>query len=121
MRLEMQKIGHSAKSVACTFEGVRLDGQVRRVAPKLFVLEGRLHGEVAVVCARSAQVFNKTMSQDLKLLLCDGMFDPKQGLEGLGVDALDTIECFDGIIDFEDILRSEVQSIQADYHYLDQV
>ncbi|GLH58419.1 hypothetical protein [Helicobacter ailurogastricus] len=120
MRLEMQKIGHLAKSVACAFEGVRLDGQVRRVAPKLFIFEGHLRGEVQVVCARSAEVFNKTMSADLKLLLCDGVFDPKQSLEGLGVDALDAVECFGGVIDLEDILRSEVQSIQVDYHYLDQ-
>ncbi|BCZ18223.1 Hypothetical protein NHP190003_15050 [Helicobacter sp. NHP19-003] len=120
MRLDMQKIGHSVKSVACAFEGVHLDGQVHRVAPKLFMLEGHLHGEVPVVCARSAEVFNKTLSQDLKLLLCDGVFDPKQSLEGWGVDALDTMECFGGVIDLEDILRSEVQSIQTDYHYLDQ-
>ncbi|BDR27842.1 DUF177 domain-containing protein [Helicobacter suis] len=118
MRLKMQKIGYSSSPIAYEHEGIRLEGGVKRISSNLFLLEGHLQGRIQVECARSAKPFFKEILQDLKVFICDGIFDPKEGNEA-GIDALDVIESFDGMIDIADVLYSEVQSIQADYHYLD--
>ncbi|WP_163566236.1 DUF177 domain-containing protein [Helicobacter suis] len=118
MRLKMQKIGYSSSPIAYEHEGMRLEGGVKRISSNLFLLEGHLQGRIQVECARSAKPFFKEILQDLKIFICDRVFDPKERNEA-GIDALDVIESFDGMIDIADVLYSEVQSIQADYHYLD--
>ncbi|WP_233705118.1 hypothetical protein [Helicobacter bizzozeronii] len=120
----MKKIGTHAKPFTCHLDRMELEGQVSRVGSKLYLVEGRLHGVLSVSCALSGTIFDKPISQDLRLLVFDGIYKPTKAQEpiylenGLCMETMDVVESLDGCIDLEALLDSEVQSIQADYHYL---
>ncbi|TSA85992.1 hypothetical protein FNE76_02595 [Helicobacter mehlei] len=124
MRLEMRKIGMRAKPFTCQLERIELEGLVSRVGSKLYLLEGHLHGVLSVPCALSGTIFDKPISQDLRLLISDGIYKPAKAQEpiylenGFCMETMDVVESLDGCIDLEALLDSEMQSIQADYHYL---
>ncbi|WP_104760804.1 hypothetical protein [Helicobacter cetorum] len=118
MQLEMRKITPNApKQVSLEYEGVVLEGEVMRVNAKLFCLKARLKGELMLACNMSGEEFKKNIDEPLVLHISDGMWGMQS--QSLGFDNLDVIESFNGFIDLSEILRSEVESIKLDYHYLD--
>lgn len=81
-------------------------------AESLVEIRGRLSGIISVVCDLSGEEFEKPISEEVSLLLSDGLYTPRQVDGGF----LDVIECKNGIIDLEEILLSEVELIKSDYH-----
>jgi hypothetical protein len=50
------------------------------------------------------------LDEKLELTLSDGIYDEDDNL-------LDVIEFFEGYIDIDEIIESEVASIKSDFHY----
>ncbi|WP_235853092.1 hypothetical protein [Helicobacter labacensis] len=120
----MRKIGALAKPF-CLKEGdLCWEGGVCRVGDKLYLVEGSLHGHLQVQCALSGVFFDKPISEELVLCVSDGLYTSAQRecyVGGRFIDSLDVVESFDGCIDLSALLRAEIQSIQQDYHYADQI
>ncbi|WP_104748522.1 hypothetical protein [Helicobacter cetorum] len=118
MQLEMRKIlSNAPKKFSLEHEGVVLEGEVVRVGAKLFCLKAQLKGELMLTCNMSGKEFKKNINEPLVLHISDGLWDMQS--QSLVFDNLDIIESFNGFIDLSEILRSEVESIKLDYHYID--
>lgn len=123
MRLEMKRVTFSPKSFNFCASGMHLEGHVRRVGSRLYLLEGKLYGLLSVQCASSGDVFDKPIMQQVRLVISDGIYTPPKSKDfiylesGLLIESMDVVESFDGYVDIAALLDSEVQSIQADYHY----
>ncbi|MFC3848189.1 hypothetical protein ACFOPX_06600 [Helicobacter baculiformis] len=119
----MRKIGAAAKHFCVKEEGLCWEGEVRRAQAKLYLVEGKLYGHLEVQCASSGTLFEKPISQEMVLCICDGLYtstDRECYVGGKILDSMDVVESFDGCIDLSALLHAEIQSIRQDYHYANQ-
>ncbi|WP_233709548.1 DUF177 domain-containing protein [Helicobacter pametensis] len=92
---------------------MQLEGEVTRISSKLFRLDALLQGEIDLICDRSGEEYREYIDERLTLLISNGLWD-QQSQDNR--DDFDVIEFFEGFIDFEYILQSEIDSIQMQYH-----
>ena len=113
MKIAFRKIASSPKTFSLESDGLELSGTLVRVDSQICKLDGRLNGELELVCDRSGEVFMKQFDESLVLYISDGLWDTQRQSK---LNSLDVIEFFDGFIDVEYILQSEIESIKMDYH-----
>lgn len=78
------------------------------------VVEGKLKGNIEVVCDLSGKKFFDELDDDIKIKVTDGVFK--------GFDELyDIIESEDGVFDFDSFLADEVELFKNDYHKQEEV
>jgi len=109
LRLDFKKIGTAPKSVKIEREGVRLEGELSRREGNLTDFKGKLSNNIEVQCSRCGQEFDLPVDEDVFLKFSDGLY------RGSDPEA-DVIEFFDGKIDLDAVLNSEIESIRLDYH-----
>ncbi|PAF47151.1 hypothetical protein BKH46_05445 [Helicobacter sp. 12S02634-8] len=114
MQIEMRKITQTPKPFTLESEGVTLSGELTRKTSKLFCMRASLKGALEVVCDLSGEQFFQAIDTDLVLYISDGLWDMQS--QNLKLDDFDVIEFFDGFIDMDFILHSEIESIKMDYH-----
>ncbi|CAM2949245.1 hypothetical protein [Helicobacter burdigaliensis] len=77
---------------------------------RLLKFNARLSGELELVCDISGQEYIKTLDEKLEFYLSEGIFVcESENFEEI-------IECENGMIDFSEILRSELEMIRCDFH-----
>jgi len=109
LKIDFQKIGKTPRSVTIEKEGVTLSGELRNKEHGLTDFKGKLSNNIKVQCAKCGEEFLIDLDEDLTLKFSDGIY------KGSDPEA-DVIEFYDGKIDFEEVLISEIESIRADYH-----
>lgn len=65
-------------------------------------------GNIEIDCSRCGALETLNINEDLKLLLSDGVFKGNE-------DEFLVIEIENSLIDFDEIIQSEVNSIKSDY------
>lgn len=125
MQIEFRKITNKPKSVyiafndiqnseLCENESMELDGEVVKHDAKIVKFHGKMKGYLKLICAISGQEFMKYINEELVLYFSDGIWEAQS--QSKNIDSLDVIEFFDGYIDFDFILKSEIESIRLDYN-----
>lgn len=131
MKIEFRKISNSSKSVNLkhtkdTLDALKNDefitfsGEIQRLDSNLVKLSGVLNGELDLVCVRSGQEFRKEIKQDLVLYFSNGIWEA-QSQKRANTDIMDDIELniiefFEGVIDIDFALQSEIESMRLDYN-----
>lgn len=110
----MKKISTTPKQIALEYDGVNLNGELYRIDSQLLCLKAKLGGELELLCDRSGESYRQALDNDLVLYISDGLWDVQS--QRTTINNLDIIEFFDGFVDLDYILQSEVESIKADYH-----
>lgn len=113
MQIQTRKISAAPKAFEVCAHGLRLKGELYAKERGLFCLEAKLEGEIKLICDRSGEAFMQAIDEALVLYISDGFWDT----QSQRFEAFDVIECFDGFIDLDSILQSEIESIKLDYHY----
>lgn len=113
MRIEFKKISFSPKNfsfnlVADTYD-VRVTGSVVRTDDGLFKIDSKVVGKLFLICYLSGDEFVREYDETMLFFAKDGFCDRDE-------NNLYVIEFLDGYIDLEYIFRSELDSIQLDYH-----
>lgn len=114
MKIEFKKITATPKSFTLESEGVVMSGEVKRISAKLFELNAHLGGEITLVCDQSGEEYQEALDEPLVLYISNSVWDMQSQSDSM--TDFDVIEFFDGFIDFEYILQSEINSIKMDYH-----
>lgn len=121
MKIQARKIYSTPKSFSLEkdIQGdiVKLSGEIQEARGQgqkgLFLLKGRLSGEITLVCDISGEEYQKKLDEELVLYISDGLWDA----QSQSLETFDVIEFFDGFIDLDFILQSEIESIKLDYHH----
>ena len=108
MKIEFKKVPQDKKDLKVSFDSVNIEGTFCRISPSLVKIEAKLTGEVLVDCSRCPKDIELKLNEDLNLLISNGIF---KGIE----DDFLVIEV-DEIIDFDEIIKSEINSIKSDYY-----
>lgn len=110
----MRKISSTPKDFCLTLDNAKLEGQIYRINSQILCLKGKLLGEIELICDKTGENFIQTLDNPLVLYISDGIWDTQS--QSQKIDSFDVIEFFDGFVDLNYILESEIESIKLDYH-----
>ena len=108
MKIELKKIPFNKGEFETSLNNVKLKGSFYKETPNIAKIEAILSGEVEVECVKCLENFTKQVNEELKLIITDRVYN---GFD----EEYDVIEINSNIIDFDDIITSEIESIKLDY------
>ena len=111
MKIEFRKVPFTPKEFKSDYDSVKIEGTFCRISPSLVKIDGTLIGNTSVMCSRCGEDDTVTLNEKLDFLLSDGIYKANSS----DSDEL-VIEIEDNIIDFDEIIQSEISSIYSDYH-----
>ncbi|NPA28840.1 MAG: DUF177 domain-containing protein [Epsilonproteobacteria bacterium] len=107
MQVQLRKVRETESTFLMEKGSVRCIGSFWR-SGELVKIEGMVEGKLRLTCDRCGESFEKEVSEPFVLEASD---------RPVKVDeSLDVIECFDGMVDFDEICESEIASIESGYH-----
>jgi hypothetical protein len=109
MEIPFRKIGATPQEFTFERDGITLSGTLSANERNLVKLSGVIKGTLSVPCDLCAENFDTILDEELTILLSDGVFHGSD-------DAYDVIEFFDGIINIDTLLSSELELHRSDYH-----
>ena len=92
-------------------DGLIFNGELEKINQNLVSCKGRIVGKIAHNCDRCGEDINLKLDEDVNLILSDGIYKDKE--ENLD----DVVEFFDGFINLEELLTSEIEAFKSDYFY----
>ena len=110
MKIEFRKVPQAPKEFDSELDSVKIEGTFCKISPSLVKIDGALTGKTTVQCARCGEDDTINLDEKLNFLISDGIYK-----SDLNEDEL-VIEVDDHIINFDEIIQSEVSSINSDYH-----
>jgi uncharacterized metal-binding protein YceD (DUF177 family) len=108
LKIELKKIPFNKSDFETSLNGVVMKGSFFKETPNIAKIEAILSGEVEVECVKCLENFKKKVDEKLKFIITDRVYN---GFD----EEYDIIEINSNIIDFDDIITSEIESIKLDY------
>jgi uncharacterized metal-binding protein YceD (DUF177 family) len=109
MKIEFRKVPQTKKEFTASLNSVKLEGTFSKITPSLVKVEAQLSGNTPIQCSRCGANDALKLDETVDFLLSDGIYNQQ-------TDDL-VIEITNSVIDFDEIIQSEVESIQSDYNY----
>jgi len=110
LKIAFIKVSSHPKEFSHTKDGIELTGTLTRTRGHKVELNAQMRGEIILDCDRCAKKYPYRIDTPLEFALYDKVF-PLENEEDL-----DSMEFLDGIIDIDEIIQSEVASIESFYH-----
>ncbi len=107
-RVTKMPLDFEVKSNEITFKGY-----LEYHKGKLILLKAKLYGYIQKDCDICAEEFKMPLDEDIELFISDGIFEDEDNV------SLDVVESFDGEVEIEELLHSEIELIKSDYHSCD--
>ena len=105
IKVKSQEIPFDVKA-----DSVSMSGFLKPKSRNLIQLEAMIDAKLTLPCDRCGAPLEVVLHEPLTLLVSDGAY------EDINND-FDIIECFDGFVNIDEILDSEINLIKSDYHY----
>ena len=109
MKIEFRKAPQTSKELEIDYNSVKIEGTFCKISQSLVKIDAVLKGSTDIDCCRCGIAEVIEVDEELHLLLSDGVYK-KDESEYL------VIEVENGLIDFNEIIESELNSIKSDYH-----
>lgn len=109
MKIEFKKVPQTAKEFIALFNSVKIEGIFCKISPSLVKVEAVLKGNTEIDCCRCGASEIVEVNEELKLLLSDGIYNGDE-------EEFLIIEVENSLIDFDEIIESELNSIKSDYY-----
>jgi len=77
---------------------------------KLILLKARINGFLIKSCDICAENFKLEVDEEVEFFISDGLYKDNGTIE------LDVVESFNGNVDIDELLNSEIELIKSDYH-----
>lgn len=108
MKIEFRKIPYTKSEFQIIEDSLLCNGSFHKESTRLVLINFTIKGEIDTICDRCGVTFALAIDENIALKVSDGVSEDED---------LDTIECHDHNVDFDEIVKSEVSSILSDYHY----
>lgn len=115
MQIEFKKIPANGIHFETSLGKIRFSGEALKTNKTMVKCSGIMEGILPHVCDRCAEGFELKVNERVEVFASDGLYKDQEGEELLNV-----IEFFDGLIDLEVALQSEIEAFKSDYHYCGQ-
>lgn len=112
MKIEFKKVPQSPKEFSSVLDSVEISGTFCKISQSLVKIDAVLNGNTTIDCCRCGITDTITINEKADFLLSDGIYQDTES-EDL------VIEIDNSIIDFDEIIGSEIESIKSDYYLCD--
>lgn len=109
MKIEFKKVPQTTKDLVVESNSVKIEGTFCKISHKLIKIDAVLKGTTDINCSRCGDLQSIEVDEKLDFLLSDGIYKNNEENELV-------IEIQDGLIDFDEIVESELNSIKSDYY-----
>jgi len=114
MKIEFRKIPLQDTEFEIFSNSVKFLGTFSKISSKLAKIDSKLTGNCDVDCCKCGITFDIPVNLDINFLLSDGIYSSENNDEELVI-----IEVEDHILDFNEVLHSELESLKSEYHVCD--
>jgi len=111
MQIEFRKIPTIKKEFNITLNSVNFLGNFSRISNRLAKIDSQIIGNYDLQCCKCGKNIDYKLDEKQVFILSDGIFSSNDEKENEIV-----IEIDNHIVDFNEILNSELESINSDYH-----
>jgi uncharacterized metal-binding protein YceD (DUF177 family) len=112
MKIEFRKIPLQESPFNIKADSVEFSGNFSKISSKLAKVDGAICGSYDTQCSKCGVTFSKNTDEKLNLLLSDGIYKSDNDEE----DDIIVIEIEDHMVNFDEILHGEIESIKSEYH-----
>ncbi len=115
MKIEFRKIPIETTEFEIDSNSVKFLGSFSKITSNLVKLDTVLLGDHDVDCCKCGKLLNIKLNEKVNFLINDGIYtvDSRDDEERI------VIEVENHIIDFDDILHSEIESLNSEYYICD--
>ncbi len=107
MKIEFRKIPYTKSDFEIVDEKLIAKGVFFKESNRLLLVDMKLNGTTNIDCDICGKEFDLKIDESITLKVSDGISE----------EDLDIIECQNHVVDFDEIVQSEISSIKSDYHY----
>lgn len=115
MNIEFKKIPANGIHFETSLGDIRFFGEAIKTSKTMVKCIGVIEGNLPHLCDRCAESFKLMVNERVEVFASEGLYEDNEGEELLNV-----IEFFDGSIDIDTMLQSEIEAFKSDYHYCGQ-
>ncbi|VAY87136.1 hypothetical protein MNB_ARC-1_707 [hydrothermal vent metagenome] len=115
MKIDFKKVSHQEKTFDLEVNSVKFCGTFGKIPSNLVNVKLLFEGFIEVLCCKCGIYFNTFAKEENIFLLSDGAYSSNNDKN---LDII--IEVDNGVIDFEEIFKSELESFKSEYHVCDQ-
>ena len=109
MKIEFRKVPQTPREFKASLDSVEIEGTFCKISQSLVKIDAVLKGSTEIDCCRCGITDTITLDEEANFLLSDGIYKKSES-EDL------VIEIDNSLIDFDDIIESELESIKSDYY-----
>lgn len=113
MKIEFKKVPLSPKEFSSELNSVEISGTFCKISQSLVKIDAVLKGNTTIDCCRCGITDTVNLNEEANFLLSDGIYKDNTESEDL------VIEIDNSLIDFDEIIESEIESIKSDYYLCD--
>ena len=114
MKIEFRKVPLQDSEFEISSNSVKFLGTFSKISSKLAKIDSKIIGNYDVDCCKCGTTFDISIDSKVKFLLSDGIYSSDNDDEEFVI-----IEIEDHILDFDEILHSELESLKSEYHVCD--
>ena len=113
MKIEFRKIPLNCSEFEIDSNSVKFSGTFSKISSKLAKIDGIIQGNLEVDCCKCGKTFEKTLDDEAIFLVSDGVYSNQDEEEYV------VVEVENHLLDFHEILQSELESLKSEYHICD--
>ncbi len=114
MKIEFRKIPLDESEFEISSNSVKFLGTFSKISSKLAKINSKLVGKCDVDCCKCGATFTIPINTEVKFVVSDGIYSSEQDEEEFVI-----IEVEEHLLDFDEILHSEIESLKSEYHICD--
>jgi len=114
VKIEFRKIPLDESEFEISSNSVKFLGTFSKISSKLAKINSKLVGKCDVDCCKCGTTFTIPINTEVKFVVSDGIYSSEQDEEEFVI-----IEVEEHLLDFDEILHSEIESLKSEYHICD--
>jgi uncharacterized metal-binding protein YceD (DUF177 family) len=115
MKIEFRKVPLHETEFSVSLDSVKFTGTFSKISSQLAKVEGRITGETTVDCCKCGTEFTVILDEKGRFLISDGIYSSDKDEQ----EDVIVVEVEDHIIDFDELLHSEIESYKSEYYICD--
>jgi len=113
LNVTLRKVRQTPLDFEVKSNEITFKGYLQYHSGKLILLKADLSGFITKPCDSCAEEFKMPTDEKVEFFISDGIYMDNNSIE------LDVVESFDGTVDIDELLNSEIELIKSDYHNCD--
>jgi uncharacterized metal-binding protein YceD (DUF177 family) len=113
MQIEFRKVPLKESEFEISHDSVKFSGTFSKISQKIAKISAVISGSLTVECCKCGKKIDLDVDEKIDLLLSDGVYSSEEDDDRI------VIEVENHMINFDDILISELESLKSEYYVCD--